>query len=144
MAVEFAPASPSQFPEILEFWQRATEVASSTDDIEGLQALWQHDPDALIVATDDGRVIGTLIASWDGWRAGFYRLAVDPSYRRNGLGRSLVTAGEDRLRRLGARRLSLFAVAAHPAASAFWPALGYQLDTEDVRFVRNLRGSVTN
>jgi ribosomal protein S18 acetylase RimI-like enzyme len=143
MAVELGPASPSQFPEILEFWKRATEVPSSTDDLDGLQALWQHDPNALIIATDEGRVVGTLIACWDGWRAAFYRLAVDPSHRRHGLGRFLVVAGEHRLRQLGARRLSLFAVAAHDAAAAFWPAMGYHLDTEDVRFVRNLRDSVT-
>ncbi len=143
MAIAFGPAAPSQFPEVLEFWKRATQVASSTDDLDGLQSLWEHDPDALIIATHQGHVVGTLIASWDGWRGSFYRLAVDPLHRRNGMGRSLVAAGEDRLRRLGARRLSLFAVAAHDAATTFWPALGYQLDTEDVRFVHNLRRSST-
>ena len=55
-----------------------------------------------------------------------------------GLGRLLVHEGEARLRGLGARRLSLFAVEAHDAAMAFWPAVGYQRDHMDVRFVMNL------
>ena len=56
-------------PAILSFWKLATDVASSTDDIDGLDQLWRHDPDSIIVATDDGDdIIGTLIAAWDGWR----------------------------------------------------------------------------
>jgi ribosomal protein S18 acetylase RimI-like enzyme len=138
VAVTIGRATPSQFPLILSFWTLATEIASSTDDIEGLDALWRHDPDSIILATDGDEVIGTLIAAWDGWRAGFYRLAVHPDRRQQGLGRLLVQEGEARLRALGARRLSLFVVEAHDAAMAFWSSVGYQRDHNDVRFVRNL------
>jgi ribosomal protein S18 acetylase RimI-like enzyme len=139
MPIAIASASPAQFQLILSFWDEATEVHSSTDDIDGLTSLWGHDPDALIVATEDDAIVGTLIAAWDGWRAGFYRLAVRPSHRRLGLGRALVTEGESRLRRRGARRISLFAVEAHRGAMAFWSALEYQPDPDELRFVRNLK-----
>ena len=138
MAVVIGLASPSQFPHILAFWALATEVASSTDDIEGLDTLWRHDPDSILVATDGDEVVGTLIVGWDGWRAAFYRLAVHPDRRHQGVGRRLVSEGELRLRALGARRLSLFAVAAHDGAMAFWPSVGYEQDHDDVRFIRNL------
>ena len=138
MSIVLGPAVPEQFTEVLSFWRAATEVASSTDDVAGLTALRQHDPDALIVATDDGVIVGTVIAAWDGWRAAFYRLAVAPSHRRLGLGRALVEAGEAKVRTNGARRLSLYAVELHPGAMAFWDAAGYQRDWQDVRFVRNL------
>jgi ribosomal protein S18 acetylase RimI-like enzyme len=138
VTVEIGAASPSQFSDILEFWRVATEVASSTDDREGLQALYQQDPDACLVATEAGAVIGTLIVGWDGWRGAYYRLAVHPDHRRRGLARRLVGAGEERLRRLGTRRVNLFAVGHHEAAVTFWPAVGYQPDPSEVRFVRNL------
>jgi ribosomal protein S18 acetylase RimI-like enzyme len=138
MAVIIGRATPSQFPLILSFWALATEVPSSTDDIEGLDALWRHDPDSILLATDGDEVVGTLIAAWDGWRAGFYRLAVHPDRRQQGVGRLLVNEGEVRLRALGARRLSLYAVEAHDAAMSFWPSVGYRRDHDDVRFVRNL------
>jgi len=138
VSVVIGRASPAQFPLVLSFWRSATEIASSTDDIEGLDALWRHDPESIILATDGDEVVGTLIAAWDGWRAGFYRLAVHPDHRQLGLGRRMINEGEARLRALGARRLSLFAVEAHEAAMAFWPSVGYQRDPDDVRFVRNL------
>jgi ribosomal protein S18 acetylase RimI-like enzyme len=71
---------------VLRFWTQATSVASSTDDPESVSALLARDPEALMVAELDGRVVGTLIVGWDGWRAGLYRLAVDPSLRRSGIG----------------------------------------------------------
>ncbi|HEY2214583.1 MAG TPA: GNAT family N-acetyltransferase [Acidimicrobiales bacterium] len=144
MAVVIGRGAPAQFEAILSFWVTAAEVASSTDDLAGLNALWRHDPDALIVATDGNDIVGSLIAGWDGWRAGFYRLAVHPDYRHQGIGRSLVKEGEDRLCSLGARRLSLFAVEAHAAAMAFWSSVGYRRDYDDVRFVQNLPPPVEN
>ena len=138
MPVSLGPATPDCFPDILSFWLTATEVPSSTDDLAGLTTLWEHDPEAVVVARHEDAIVGTLITTWDGWRGGFYRLAVHPRYRGQGIGRMLVAHGEGRLRRLGARRLSFFAVASHDGAVAFWRRLGYQPDPEDLRFVRNL------
>jgi ribosomal protein S18 acetylase RimI-like enzyme len=138
VAVQFGAAAPEWFEAILAFWLDATEVASSTDDLEGLTALWHRDPDALLVATDDGDVVGTLIAAFDGWRGGFYRLAVRPDHRRQGLARELVRRGEARLAGVGVRRLSLFAVTAHEAPLGFWPALGYTSEPHELRFTKNL------
>ena len=93
---------PEDVSTVLRFWTQATSVASSTDDPESVRALLARDPEALLVAELDGRVVGTLIVGWDGWRAGLYRLAVDPSLRRGGIGGSLVRAG--RASSLRARR----------------------------------------
>jgi ribosomal protein S18 acetylase RimI-like enzyme len=138
MPASIGSASPGQFPDILSFWRVATIVPSSTDDLRGLEVLYAHDPDAIVVATEEGAIVGTIIAAWDGWRAGMYRVAVRPSHRGRGIGRALVAEGEARLRRRGARRVSLFAVEAHQGAVSFWHALGYRPDHDDLRFVRDL------
>ena len=33
----------------------------------------------MFLAVIDGAVIGSVIATWDGWRGGIFRLVVDPS-----------------------------------------------------------------
>ena len=83
-------------------------------------------------------IVGSLIVGWDGWRGSFSRLAVLPGHRGRGIGRMLVAEGEARLRRLGARRVSLFAVVAHKSAMSFWRAVGYEPDPGELRFVRTL------
>jgi ribosomal protein S18 acetylase RimI-like enzyme len=125
-------------PAVLLFWRHATSVASSTDDPGGVHALLARDPEALLVAELDGRVVGTLIVGWDGWRAGLYRLAVDPSLRRRGIGGSLVREAERRLLDIGARRVAAVVIGEHDHAVGFWRAMGYEHDARVGRFVRDL------
>ncbi len=129
---------PADVPTILLFWTQATSVPSSTDDPQSVHALLARDPEALLVAELDGRIVGTLIVGWDGWRAGLYRLAVDPPSRRHGIGGSLVREAERRLSELGARRVAAVVIGDHDHAVGFWRAMGYEHDARVGRFVRDL------
>jgi ribosomal protein S18 acetylase RimI-like enzyme len=134
--IEVRPATASDVAAILELWRAAT-VPSSTDDEPGVRHLLAHDPDALLVAERDGRLCGTLVAGFDGWRGQMYRLAVHPDVRRTGVARHLVEVAEERLIRRGARRISAL-VLADDGARAFWSSVGYLEDVDDRRFVKTL------
>jgi ribosomal protein S18 acetylase RimI-like enzyme len=82
-------------------------------------------------------VVGSLIAAWNGWRGSFYRLAVHPEHRRNGLATRLVREGEKRLRDRGAVRLDAIVAADEVGAMSFWRAVGYEHQGDRSRFVRN-------
>ena len=123
---------------VLDLWRRAEASPSPTESAEDVRGLLERDPEALILAESGGEIVGTLIVGWDGWRAAFYRLAVDPAHRRHGLATALVRAGEERFRTLGARRLGAIAESHKPAAMAFWASAGYELQTSRSRFVKNL------
>ena len=53
--------------------------------------------------TPAGAVIGVAIATYDGWRAYIYHLAVHSKRRHEGIGRGLVAAAEQYLAQAGAR-----------------------------------------
>ena len=101
----------------------------------------RRDPTALVVAEAEGRLVGTLIVGWDGWRAGLYRLVVLPEVRRMGVATQLIQAGEARLRELGARRISCMVMSDHDHANAFWRAMGYELLDGVGRYVKDLTTS---
>jgi ribosomal protein S18 acetylase RimI-like enzyme len=130
---------PDEVEAVLDFWRRAEASPSSTESAEDVRGLLERDPDSLIVAESGGEIVGTLIAGWDGWRATFYRLAVEPAHRRHGLATTLVRAGEERFRALGAKRLNAIAESHKPGAMAFWASAGYELQTSRSRFVKNLQ-----
>jgi ribosomal protein S18 acetylase RimI-like enzyme len=95
-----------------------------------------HDPSALLVAEDEGSIVGSVIAAWDGWRGSVYRLVVAPSHRRLGLGRQLLGAADARLSAVGAIRLQAIVVETEPKAIGFWRESGWDRQIHRVRFVR--------
>ncbi|MGA9762497.1 MAG: GNAT family N-acetyltransferase [Gaiellaceae bacterium] len=132
------PATPQDAPAILELWRLAGAVPSRTDDEASICSLIAHDPRALVVAERAGRLVGSLVAGFDGWRGSLFRLAVLPEHRRSGIGRALVASGERSLRERGAARINLYAVKREPGAVEFWDAVGYAHDDRTRRFVKNL------
>ena len=53
---------------------------------------------------------------------------------------ALVRAGEERLRGLGAVRLTAIVVEGDAAAAGLWEAVGYEAQAERLRFIRMLDG----
>jgi ribosomal protein S18 acetylase RimI-like enzyme len=93
----------------------------------------------LFVAVDErGVIVGSVIATFDGWRGNVYRMAVDPSLRRGGLGRRLAGAAEDWLRARGAVRLSALVEGDTDIAPAFWESVGFQHYVGMRRYSKNL------
>lgn len=129
-------ATTADIAPLLELWTRADAEPTHTDDPESLARLLSRDPDALLVAVDgDGRLVGSVIAGWDGWRGSIYRLVVAPERRRAGLGRRLLHAAEDRFRDLAAARCQAVVVSTDERAVSFWRASGWEQQVERVRFV---------
>lgn len=123
---------------MLSLWRAAGVPAGATDTREGLARLLRRDREGLLLADCEGSPIGTLIAVWDGWRGSFYRLAVLPERRREGIATALLREGERHLRRLGAVRLTAIVSEGEDGATAFWRAAGYRLQGDRRRFVREL------
>lgn len=126
-------------PAVLDLWEQTrSEHASTADRLDDVERLVDDSPAALLVAERDGEILGALIAGWDGWRGNMYRLAVRDRHRRQGIGLALTRAGEDYLRRCGARRVTALVAFEDEAAGGFWDAAGYPSDEEIGRRVRNL------
>ena len=121
---------------VLALWATDGVHPSHTDDVDGVTRLLDHDPEALLVAEVDGRLIGSVIAAWDGWRGSVYRLAVAPDQRRRGVAAQLLVAAEGRLAALGAARLQAIVVATDDRATAFWRSRSWEEQLERLRFVK--------
>jgi ribosomal protein S18 acetylase RimI-like enzyme len=119
---------------VLGLWRQADATPSMTDTADDLQRAIAH----VLVAEVGGRVIGSIIGTFDGWRGNIYRLAVHPNYRRQGVARALVAEVEMRLTQQGAKRITALVEKDQPRAMSFWEAVGYRVDERIVRRVRTL------
>jgi ribosomal protein S18 acetylase RimI-like enzyme len=129
-------ATPGDFPAVLALWNQARSGHAETPD--SLEALERLDDGSLLVYEDGDGIVGALIAAFDGWRGNMYRLAVAPGRRRNGIARQLVAAGEERLRALGAPKVTALVGRGDAQAEGLWRAAGYKDDVEIGRWVRTL------
>ncbi len=80
------------------------------------------------LAEQDGRVVGTTMAGYDGHRGWLYSLGVHPDVRRAGVGRALLERAERSLAALGCPKVNLQVFAANAEAQRFWRAAGYERD----------------
>ncbi|MEX1194466.1 MAG: GNAT family N-acetyltransferase, partial [Dehalococcoidia bacterium] len=131
-------ATPDDFDPILKLWSSIERHTALPDTIELLQQFHEFSPDLFLVAETDGRIVGTIIGGWDGWRGHIARLATDPSVRRQGLARKLVAEVECRLRERGVKRIYALADRRSELAIPFWEAAGYQSSDSIIQYSRNM------
>jgi len=132
------PATAADIDAVLDLWERGAGESHFKNDAEGVQRLLDRDPESLLIAEDGGRIVGTVIAGFDGWRAHVYRMAVDPDCRKRNVGRALVHSMEERFRALGAKRSDAIVYLSNDLGRSFWSALGYSPDTTVDRWTKLL------
>ena len=118
------------------------------DDTEAVVALWEacdltrpwNDPrkdiarklavqrEWFLVAEDDGQIVGSVMAGYDGHRGWVNYLAVAPDRQRQGLARELMTEVERLLAGAGCPKINLQVRGTNDAALGFYERLGYTRD----------------
>lgn len=126
------------------------EICSYQDaHFDGIDALWREafpdDPpwnaagtaipekqdqqdDLIVVALDQGNVIGSIIAGYDGHRGWLYAVAVLKSHRKQGIGTALVQEAERRLHALGCKKINLQVRSTNGDVVKFYERLGYSTE----------------
>lgn len=108
MKILIRPMVIGDYREVLGLWKRSFNKIYPQDSRESLKKTLEMNPDSCLVAVSGGRIVGTILGTYD-FRFGYlYRLAVDPGSRGSGAGPMLVREAEKALRKRGARKICLF------------------------------------
>jgi ribosomal protein S18 acetylase RimI-like enzyme len=100
---------------------------SPSDEPEELRKKLERDPDLFLVAEDKGgQMIGAVLGGYDGRRGLVYHLAVETSHRRQGIGRMLMEALEERLKQKGCYKSYLLVAPDNDAALVFYNEQGWE------------------
>ena len=78
-----------------------------------------------VAEDEEGAVVGSIMAGYDGHRGWLYAVATDPRLRRKGVGRGLVEHAVAALREAGCGKVNLQIRADNAEVAAFYAALGF-------------------
>lgn len=124
--IAIASYAAAHFDGIDRLWREAfADDAPRNTAAEAIPQKLKVQPDLFLVALDGDKVVGSVMAGYDGHRGWISRVAVCRSHRGRGIARALMLDVEQRLAALGCPKVNLQVVTSNAAVVPFYERLGY-------------------
>ncbi|HHY52749.1 MAG TPA: GNAT family N-acetyltransferase [Clostridiales bacterium] len=95
------------------------------DSREGIERFLARNPTSCFVAEEDGILLGTIMSGQDGLRGYIYHAVVQPGKRRQGIGRALVEAVVEAMKKEEIDQLALVVYKNNLPGNRFWESMGF-------------------
>ncbi len=120
---------PVHRSELIQLWTGAFgyDTAHNSPGLAIDKKLAMQD-ELLFVALVEGRVVGSVMAGYDGHRGWLYSVAVNAAQQKKGLGSALVRHAEAALAERGCMKINLQIRGGNEAVTAFYESLGYGVE----------------
>ncbi len=122
------PYQPSDEFAVVALWHECGLVRPQNDPHQDIARKLRVNPEWFLVADLHGRIVGTVMAGYEGHRGWINYLAVNPALQRGGLGRRLLEEAERLLRAAGCPKINLQVRSDNGAVVAFYRRLGFRED----------------
>lgn len=126
--MKIRPFSKEDETSVIRLWTRCQLVKAYNNPQQDIARKLTTQGELFLVAVDHDLIIGSVMAGYDGHRGWLNYLAVDPDSRGMGVGRQLVAAAEDGLRRLGCPKINIQVRTSNSTAKEFYLRLGFRQD----------------
>jgi len=113
---------------VIALWLACDLVRPQNDPKKDIARKLRVNPEWFLVAEAGGRIVGAVMAGYEGHRGWINYLAVDPAQRRAGVGRALMVEAERVLRAAGCPKINLQVRPENKDVTAFYAALGFSVE----------------
>ena len=134
-AVVIRPMHDGDEKAVVELWRVCGLLRSWNDphrDIESARVNPSSDIFVAVAGNGDERIVGSVMAGFEGHRGWVYYVAVVPEHRSQGLGRRLMHHAQGWLEQRGAPKVMLMIREENEAVRRFYEALGYEVERRTV------------
>jgi ribosomal protein S18 acetylase RimI-like enzyme len=123
------PFQPADEAAVIELWRRCDLLRPQNDPRKDIARKIAVQPELFLLAVDDdGTIVGSVMAGYDGHRGWINYLGVDPERRLKGAGRALMAEAERLLRERGCPKINMQVRSSNQAVIAFYRAIGFAVD----------------
>ena len=110
---------------LIKLWERCELVVAWNDPSKDISRKVQLDPEGLLLGWHDNLLIASVMADYEGHRGWINYLAVDPEFRRKGLGRTMMKAAETYLEQFECPKINLQIRAQNDQVIEFYKSIGF-------------------
>jgi ribosomal protein S18 acetylase RimI-like enzyme len=115
--------------EVIQLWKTIFPLDSPHNDpLTSINRKIIHKDDLFFIAELDGRIVGTIMAGYDGHRGWIYSLAVDSAFRRKDIGTLLLKYAENELLKRNCPKINLQILASNEGVKKFYEKNGYKIE----------------
>lgn len=125
------------YGELIELWERAGLYYKQCgrDSREHILKELRANPDLFLVAEQDGKIVGSVLATYDGRKGWLNRVAVDPEFQGKSLGKKLCLKVESVLRKRGCMIFAMQIHNSNKRSKEMAKGLGYE-ERKDIIYFR--------
>jgi putative acetyltransferase len=132
--------SPADYDDVIALWRACEGIGlSAADERDAIATYLDRNPAMSFVAVAGGRIVGAVLGGHDGRRGYLHHLAVQPAWRRRGIGCALVDAALAALKVIGIQKCNLFLIDDNETGRAFWLKHGWTARGDIALLQKNLR-----
>jgi ribosomal protein S18 acetylase RimI-like enzyme len=120
--------APADQEAVVRLWNACGLVVPWNDPVKDIARKLSFQKELFLVAVREGKLVGTVMAGYEGRRGWINYLAVSPAHQRKGLGRRLMQEAENRLLALGCPKVNLLVRQSNSPVIDFYRHLGFSPD----------------
>jgi len=122
---EFDPADKKA---VISLWQACGLVVPQNDPGMDIERKLKVNPELFLVGDYRGEIVASVMGGYEGHRGWINYLAVSPDHQREGYGRSMIAAIEQRIGAMGCPKINLQVRSSNDVVIKFYQSLGYGRD----------------
>jgi ribosomal protein S18 acetylase RimI-like enzyme len=112
-------------------------VIRKVDSRENVEKYLKRNPDLSYVAWEADNMVGCVMCGHDGRRGYLHHLAVEPTFRGQGIAHQLITKCLDKLEAEGIFKTHIDVLTTNGVANNYWAKRGWQRRTDIFRYSYN-------
>ena len=123
--LSIARITDADVADVVALWERCGLTRPWNEPAADIALARKGENATILVGRKRDAIVATALVGHDGHRGWVYYVAVDPAHRGKGLGRTIMGAAEDWLRKTGIEKLMLMIRPENTAVRNFYESIGY-------------------
>jgi ribosomal protein S18 acetylase RimI-like enzyme len=128
MVFEIVKYRPEFQDAVVDLWRKCNLIVPQNDPVEDIKRKHDFQPELFFIGLLEGKVVGSIMAGYEGHRGWINYLAVTPEHQRCGYGRKLVQKAIDELKKMGCAKINLQVRRSNNAVIDFYKRIGFKED----------------